>query len=398
MQTSRTDTVERARVGIGIALACVLAFGILTLWVKALWATAVVQVGILLLAAIWLAGTLVFRFPVRMHALMVPLGGAVIWGCIQLATERTIYQHATFSATLDWLIRLAAFWLALQAFSDDRFRKQILNAALWFGFVISILAIILRLPPMQDVSIPFDPGEMWPFPNRNQFAAFMEILFPLAIVQTLLGSGHRLIYPVMAATLFAAVGHSGSRSGTALLLALAVVILVVLRARVWIPRRRLLLAAGSLVLFGVIFVQAVGWEYLWSRLADPRSWNQRIDLNAATVEMVRERPLTGFGLKTWSTAYPAYARFDDGLFDNQAHNDWLQWASEGGVPFLLLMLWWAALLVGPARRTVWGVGLLAVLAHCLLEYHFQQRLAFGYFFFAVAGILVSDTGDSIRER
>ncbi|MCP5116599.1 MAG: hypothetical protein GY953_37700 [bacterium] len=94
----------------------------------------------------------------------------------------------------------------------------------------------------------------------------------------------------------------------------------------------------------------------------------------------------GFGLATWSTAYPAYARFDDGLFDNQAHNDWAQWAAEGGIPFLLLMLLMAGLLTRPAMRTVWGVGLLAVLVHCFVDYHFQQRPVFGYVYFALASV------------
>ena len=35
---------------------------------------------------------------------------------------------------------------------------------------------------------------------------------------------------------------------------------------------------------------------------------------------------------TWPEAYPGYARFDDGSFVNQAHNDWVQWAAEGGLP------------------------------------------------------------------
>ena len=70
--------------------------------------------------------------------------------------------------------------------------------------------------------------------------------------------------------------------------------------------------------------------------------------------MVRDRPLAGFGLGTWSDAYPAYAHFDDGNFVNQAHNDWVQWAAEGGVPFFLIMLAIAALTVRPAIRSLWG--------------------------------------------
>jgi len=72
--------------------------------------------------------------------------------------------------------------------------------------------------------------------------------------------------------------------------------------------------------------------------------------------MIRDRPWMGFGFGTWSTAYPGYAIYDNGTFANQAHNDWAQWTVEGGLPFLLLMLSIAAASVGPALRSLWGIG------------------------------------------
>jgi O-antigen ligase len=54
--------------------------------------------------------------------------------------------------------------------------------------------------------------------------------------------------------------------------------------------------------------------------------------------MAREKPWTGFGLGIWPTVYPANALYDDGTFVNEAHNDWLQWAVEGGVPLVAAML------------------------------------------------------------
>ena len=64
----------------------------------------------------------------------------------------------------------------------------------------------------------------------------------------------------------------------------------------------------------------------------------RADLLRSSVAMARERPLTGFGLGAWPSAYPGYALYDDGTFVNQAHNDWAQWTVEGGLPLLLAML------------------------------------------------------------
>ena len=117
-----------------------------------------------------------------------------------------------------------------------------------------------------------------------------------------------------------------------------------------------------------------------------------MDLVASSIAMVRDRPLTGFGLGTWPEAYPGFARFDDGTYVNQAHNDWLQWLAEGGLPFLALMLGIAGWSLGPAVRSLWGVGILSVWLHALIDYPMQQRPALAAFFFAMLGTLAAING------
>ena len=99
-----------------------------------------------------------------------------------------------------------------------------------------------------------------------------------------------------------------------------------------------------------------GWDVIWKRLQEPNPYALRKDFLLSSLEMVRDRPLTGFGLGTWSEVYPGFARFDDGLFANQAHNDWAQWAAEGGIPFFLLMLGVVGLTVRPALPVPLGPG------------------------------------------
>jgi O-antigen ligase len=126
-------------------------------------------------------------------------------------------------------------------------------------------------------------------------------------------------------------------------------------------------------------------------LQEPNPYSVRADLLRSSVSMARDRPLTGFGLGAWSSAYPGYARFDDGSFVNQAHNDWAQWAAEGGLPFLALMLGVVALLVRPALHSLWGLGLMAVFVHAGIDYPFEQRPALAAYFFALAGALTAET-------
>jgi O-antigen ligase len=105
--------------------------------------------------------------------------------------------------------------------------------------------------------------------------------------------------------------------------------------------------------------------------------------------MVKDRPLLGFGLGTWSIVYPGYAPIDDGLFANQAHDDWAQWAAEGGLPFFALML---AVAIWSARlgvRTVWGLGVTAVFVHCLVDYPIQ-RAGVALVMFSIMAALASE--------
>jgi O-antigen ligase len=146
--------------------------------------------------------------------------------------------------------------------------------------------------------------------------------------------------------------------------------------------------AGSIAAI-VLMTAVAGWETIWNRLQEPNPYSLRAELVRSSIEMIRDRPLMGFGLGTWSTAYPAYAHFDDGNFVNQAHNDWVQWAAEGGVPFALILLAIVAISVRPALRSLWGVGMLAVFVHCLVDYPMQQRPALAAFFFAMLGVIVS---------
>jgi O-antigen ligase len=198
--------------------------------------------------------------------------------------------------------------------------------------------------------------------------------------------------------LLASVVAGGSRAGTILCLTEVIVIPMIAWVQGMLSRRaaaRVLVASmTTLAVLGAV----AGWDVIWKRLQEPNPYAVRKDFLLSSLAMVRDRPLTGFGLGTWSEVYPGFARFDDGLFANQAHNDWAQWAAEGGIPFFLLMVGVVAAAVRPAFRSLWGVGLLAVFVHCLVDYPMQQRPALAAFFFALLGILAASGAHYDRRR
>ena len=102
--------------------------------------------------------------------------------------------------------------------------------------------------------------------------------------------------------------------------------------------------------------------------------------------MAEDRPLTGFGLGTFPSVYPRYAIRDFPVFANHAHNDWAEFASEGGIPFLLIVLIPFVLAIPAMIRNPWALGLLAVMLHACVDYPFPRPAVSGWIF-ALLGIL-----------
>jgi O-antigen ligase len=137
---------------------------------------------------------------------------------------------------------------------------------------------------------------------------------------------------------------------------------------------------------------AAGGQFLWARFKEPNPFSLRWDLIQSSMEMFRERPLTGWGLGTWPKVYPGFARYDDGTYVNQAHCDWAQWASEGGVLVFAALAWTLLVAVRAAWRNTWGWGVVVVFIHALIDYPFQQRPQLAVFLFVFIGLALRDKG------
>jgi O-antigen ligase len=375
--------------GLGAALA----WGILTLWIPERWPLSVVQIVLFALAAAWLLLSAAGRVRLISHPLLIALAAAPIWGLVQLAFGRTVYRWETWIAVLDWTARLVVAFVAVQSLARAELRDRFLRAVFLFGLVLGVVSVLQMFTSGGRVFWRFESGfssfVLGPFVYKNQFAAFLEPVLALAMVAALRNPARGVAHACATAVLFACAIASASRAGCVLCAALLIAIPATAAARGILSRRAMAQVMAIVALAAVLFTAVVGWDTLWKRLLQPDPLALRREMFQSSVDMVRGRPLFGFGLGTWSTAYPAYARFDNGTFVNQAHNDWVQWAAEGGVPFLGLMLAVVAMLVRPAADSLWGIGLLAVFVHCAFDYPMQQRPALAIFFFALAGALAA---------
>ena len=90
---------------------------------------------------------------------------------------------------------------------------------------------------------------------------------------------------------------------------------------------------------------------------------------------------------------------DDGTRVNHAHNDWVEWAVEGGIPLAAAMLAILALAIPAACRSVLGVGVIGVFVHALVDYPFRRLGVAGWIFFVLAGLVngAARRADAPRE-
>ena len=368
-------------------LAALLFSGILVCWAPGYWPVAWVEIGAFLLAAIWL----VITRSVRMSFALAPVASLVVWGLLQLGVNGTVYRLETEKAVLYWAANLAMFTVAFQTCAATPTRNRLLRGILWFGFVVSLVAVVQYFTSQGKVFWLFPtayPRMLGPFIYKNECAAFIELVFPLAVYQLLIDRRDSPLYIAIAATMFAAVITAVSRAGALLVVGELTAILVMAWRGNLVPAMRLRKSFVQLAALSVALAAVVGWQVTVEKFREPEPYRVRRELLFSSLAMIRDRPLTGFGLGTWPTVYPEYARFDNGLTANHAHNDWAEWAVEGGLPFMAIIAILALWSVRPAVDSLWGIGIPAVFVHSLVDYPLREP-AVAALLFAMLGALAA---------
>ena len=306
--------------------------------------------------ALWARG----NSPLLWTLPLAPLSAATLWAWLPGST-----------AAMQWTAYLILAFLATQLFGSARLRFHFQQFAVLFGAVNSIVAISQLLVSPANIA-----PAIGAFANRNHFAALMELLLPIACWE--FAKSRQAIYAGAAGLMFLAVVMSTSRMGI-LLTAAELVILSIFAARrfrnlPWRPA----LAAAAVVAVLAAAAGGTAWQRFQGVSYDLQTSTRGLTARAS-IAMLRERPLRGFGLGTWAQVYPRFAETDTGFDLIHADDDWLEWAAEGGVPFVCFMLVIAGLAVANIWREPWSIGLAAVMIHSLTEFPLQKIAVMSWF-------------------
>jgi hypothetical protein len=184
-------------------------------------------------------------------------------------------------------------------------------------------------------------------------------------------------YAAMAAALYASVIAAASRTGA--ILVTAEILLIVFTAR----RRSRALTFGLLAAFAVLFTAIAGWDVLWRRflLADP--FSDRREFFLSSLAMIRD-------VLPWASArnlVHGISRICAARQRNARQPGAQRLGAVGRgrrTAFSSADALDRGALGASAFRTLWGIGVVAVFLHSLVDYPLQRPALAGFFFVFLA--------------
>jgi O-antigen ligase len=287
--------------------------------------------------------------PIHGSFVIAPLGAMALWAWPNPA------------AGLRWSAYFILALLAVQLFASARLRWRFLQFTVLFGAAYGAFALVQANGT---------------FLNRNHFAAFMELLLPVACWEAV--KTRKAIYAAAGALILISIVMSASRAGIVLAGAELVFVAAATLRRPRRVRLKSLVMAGIFAGVLLALVGGTAWERFGNLASDAQHSTRGLTARAS-IAMIRERPWRGFGLGTWETVYPHFAERDTDFHLIHADDDWLEWTAEGGLPFLALLLTLAAMAVKNAWREPWSIGLAAVLLHGFTEFPLQKPAVMSWF-------------------
>jgi len=290
--------------------------------------------------------------------------------------------------TLYWFTAAMIAMLATQLFRTGRLAQQFRMAFALLGGGLALLDVLQQASHTGKYFWLFPsgfPDVYGTFAYYNNFSQFIEMTLPITLWLGLNHREPRYNWLLLSALQIGAVVACGSRAGAALVVAelLAVLLLAFFRRRGILSLK----VIGLTLLLSLGFIYVAGFKTVLHKLERPDQLATRREINEASLAMIKARPLTGWGLGAYVPVYKMFALYDDGTWVNQAHNDYLEWAAEGGIPFACLMVALILWTVRPAIRSIWAVGLLTLCLHAVVDYPFARMGTCGWYF-ALVGMLV----------
>lgn len=310
------------------------------------------------------------------------VAGITVWNTISADPSQTRFFALQMFALTAWLALLYRY-----ASSERRIR--ILVYTILGIAVVSALFGILRQATQHQTGfvLPLlrQNQGYGQFVNKNHFAYLMEMAFGLGIGMAIANGIKRdrlMIYFALLLPIWTALVLSNSRGGILAMLVQIVSAALLLSSRsLSVLRAVLLVVLVAGVLLGTFWV---GGDRLASNFENAsRELNpteaagvSRNEIWRATLKMFAAHPIAGVGLGGYWIGITAYHDASGLMTPQEAHNDYLELLSSGGLIGFAIGVWFAVVVIREARHNFDGnylqvgaiLGIIGVAAHSLVDF------------------------------
>ncbi len=279
----------------------------------------------------------------------------------------SIYPHNTWLALIKLLAYISAFALAAYVFDSRRRKSALVKALIYLGVFEAAYGTIQYLTGWQKIFTYtkeyYVEEATGTYINHNHFAGFLELTLPFAMAYVFYffqmwmvgrrrhpspsgasGEGaagiRALLYLSLLLVFVVAVVFSRSRGG---ILATAFTMFVVaLLAQFRVRRKAWLIGLFLFLAVAVAYGLWIGLDPVLARFekmgeAHYFQFEGRFSFWKDSVGLIREYPLTGIGLGDFEIGFQRFQTAWVTFLVDHAHNDYVEFAAEMGLPGATLL-------------------------------------------------------------
>jgi len=390
-----------------------LMFGPLAFGAVEPWSIFVLEIGSALLTLLWLAKQWIDgEMTIQWNPLFLPMAAFGILILVQVIFRASAYPHDTVSGALLYCAYGMLCFLSRQTLLRSAQARKLAVIFALYGFVIAALALLQGVAPngkLYWIRQPRIGGWIYgPYVNHNHYAGLMELLVPIPLILSCTRLAHekeRIAAGIAAAAMTGTVFLCGSRGGMLAILAEFVVLAVVVFRQK--KGARLAVGVGAFAVVLLTLLTWLGGKELTARVTSIStearseiSGGIRLTIDRDALHMFRDKPVLGWGLRTFPVVYPQFRTFYTNFFVNEAHNDYLQLLVETGLLGFATMVWFLIVLYRNAFRKIGNwmsdlsgavtlaclLGFTGILVHSALDFNLQipANAALFYVFCTIA--------------
>lgn len=397
---------------IRIGICLVVAFAVLAFGAVEPWSQSIIEIGATLLFTYWGFLYATGRADeIRWAPVFWPLLGLELLAFLQYIIPLSVYPFLTKIELLRFSSYVILLFLLAQVFRTPRQWRIFTWFLVLLAFAVALFGVLQDLTHNGKIywvkELRYGGNAFGPYVNRNHFAGLMELLIPIGLAMLAVPGVRRQQMPLMALLAAIPVGAllmSGSRGGI-VGFACEVLLLVIL---LWIrggQRKQLVTFLAVLLLAGGL----VAWLGMgdviqrFSKMHNPEiSESGRVSMSRGAYHIFRDYPVTGIGVGTIISVYPAYETAYDGSIVDHVHNDHFELLAETGSVGAICWLTFIGLLIVYGLKNLWAqrdatvralqvgalVGCVGLLIHSFADFNLHIP-ANALLFYLLAGIASS---------